>query len=55
MNSWMYNSDGFYVATGNVFLDSLRDVYSAAGMLPAAEFTARGPQYNPVIIGGHVN
>ena len=55
MNSWMYNGDGYYVATGNVLLDSLRDVYSFAGMLPAAAFTARSPQYNPVIVGGHVN
>lgn len=53
MNSWMYGwtgkSAGFVTPTGNVFMDSLADIYSFAGMIPAAQFVAQSPQYNPVI------
>jgi RHS repeat-associated protein len=52
MNSWMYSwtgiSTGYFVPTGNVFWDSMADVYSAAGMIPAAQFVGKSPQYNPV-------
>jgi len=38
-------SGGYFAPTGKVILDSLADVYSFAGMLPAAAFTLKGPQY----------
>jgi hypothetical protein len=46
MNSWMYDGGtGRLQPFGNVWLDSLADVYSFAGMPPAASFTLKGPQY----------
>ena len=52
MDVWMYRG-GYYAPTGNVFLDSLNDVYSVAGMLPAAAFTAAGPRHGSPV-GGQV-
>ncbi len=46
MDSWRYSlSNGNYIPFNNVWLDSAFDVYSFAGMLPAANFTLKGPQY----------
>jgi hypothetical protein len=46
MNSWRYSlSNGNYIPFNNVWLDSAFDVYNFAGMLPAAAFTLKGPQY----------
>lgn len=46
MNSWRYSLDsGQFMPFNNVVTDSLFDVYSFAGMLPAASFTLKGPQY----------
>jgi len=50
MNSWMYEG-GYYKATGGIVWDTARDVYSFAGMLPAAAFTAAGPMYGSPVSG----
>ena len=52
MNSWSYDwGTGMAMSFGNVWADSLVDVYSFAGMLPAAKFIVDGPKYGSPVWG----